>query len=290
MQQIIFLGLNYDQLPYLKILKKHKYKIIGIDRNINAPGARLVDRHIARGYDEYSKIEEIVKNDDTINPSAIFTASAQFSHVLAAKLSKHFGLHYPDESLINNILDKSKFYKLFTDHGLPIPPTQFIYSSEDLAKCLSSITHNKKFFLKSDFSKNPKYVYSGTSKELLETSVNWLKDTHLRSCYVLQPEIQGKSLRINVMEDGFEAYDFYSGLEITSKSDNLIKIVGSLRSFCKALKINHWIIKFDVIETENSFAALDIGIDPPARMLAKYKKKNLNFEEYYLKKYLSAFE
>ena len=27
-----------------------------------------------------------------------------------------------------------------------------------------------------------------------------------------------------------------------------------------------------------------------ARMLAKYKKKNLNFEEYYLKKYLSAFE
>ena len=290
MQQIIFLGLNHDQVPYLNILKKLNYFVIGVDRNKDAPGSSLVDMHIDKGYDEYSEILEIIKNDKTIKPFAVFTAAAQFSHVLAAKLSKHFNLDYPDESLINIILDKSKFYKLFSDYGLPIPPTEFIYSSDELNVYLSTISHFKKFYLKSDFSKNPNYVYTGTAEDLINSSINWLRDTHLRECYVIQPEISGRSLRINIMDDGFEVYDFNTGIEITDCSQNIISIVDKLTAFCNQLGLTKWIVKFDVIETQNSFAALDIGIDPPARMLAKYKKNNLNFEEYYLNKYLSAFE
>jgi hypothetical protein len=60
--------------------------------------------------------------------------------------------------------------------------------------------------------------------------------------------------------------------------------------FCENLSLNNWIIKFDVIDTGNSFVTLDIGIDPPSRMHAKYTKAGMNFEKFYLNKYLNAFK
>lgn len=201
-----------------------------------------------------------------------------------------YNLKYPSEILINKLLDKSKFYELFSEKGLPIPDTKYVRNKNDLEKELQGNPDKKRFYVKSDFSKNPKYVYSGSAKEILKTEMNWNKDTHYRSCYVVQPEIPGTSLRINIIGDNAEVYDFNSGSELDSYSDNILYIIERLNLFCKEIDLKHWIVKFDVIDSEDSFVVLDIGIDPPSRMLKKYIKNNKNFAKFYVNRYLNAFE
>lgn len=290
MKQILFIGLNDAQVPYLKVIKDLGYYLIGIDKNPSAPGVELTDLFINRGYDEYNEIEEALSARQNIEPYAIFTAAAQFSHVIAARLAKFYNLKYPSQELINKILDKSEFYKLFSEKGLPIPNTEYVQSREDLEVLLTVRPSEDRYYVKSDFSKNPKYVYSGSCKDLLATPMNWNVDTHFRSCYVLQPEIPGTSLRINILGEAHEVYDFDSGYELELLSDNALQIIKELKIFCIKVGLENWIVKFDVIDTGDSFATLDIGIDPPSRMVKKYKRNGLNFAEFYVQKYLNAFE
>jgi len=290
MKQILFIGLNDAQVPYLKVIKDLGYYVIGIDKNPSAPGVELVDLFINRGYDEYDEIEEALSAGQNIEPYAVFTAAAQFSHVIAARLAKFYGLKYPSQELVNKILDKSEFYKLFSEKGLPIPKTEYVHTREDMEALLTARPSEDRYYVKSDFSKNPKYVYSGSGKDLLATPMNWNVDTHFRSCYVLQPEIPGTSLRINILGEGHEVYDFDSGSELELLSDNVLHIIEELKIFCVKIGVENWIVKFDVIDTGDSFATLDIGIDPPSRMVKKYKRNGLNFAEFYVEKYLNAFE
>lgn len=290
MKQILFIGLNHDQIPYLAVLKDLGYYVIGIDKNRTAPGVQLVDFFINRGYEEYDEIEKALLAEKNLKPNAVFTAAAQFSHVIAARLAVLYGIRYPSEAIINKILDKSEFYKLFSQKGLPIPQTAYVYTSADLESLLNSGSTENRYYVKSDFSKNPKYVYSGAASDLLTTSVNWNVDTHFRSCYVVQPEILGTSLRINIIGDDYEIYDFDSGLELNVFSDNMLHITEELNLFCKKIGLENWIVKFDVIDTGDSFATLDIGIDPPSRMLKKYIRSERNFAKFYVEKYLNVFE
>jgi hypothetical protein len=50
--KILFIGCNYDQLPYLTELKARDYFIVGIDKNPDAPGRNLCDVFYEIGYDE----------------------------------------------------------------------------------------------------------------------------------------------------------------------------------------------------------------------------------------------
>ena len=290
MKQILFIGLNHDQIPYLKVIKDLGYYVIGIDRNPSAPGVELVDFYLSRGYEEYDEIEKAMISEKNINPTAIFTAAAQFSHVVAARLAALYGLKSPNETIINKILDKSKFYKLFSENGLPIPKTEYVSTKSELEALLASRSKKDRYYVKSDFSKNPKYVYSGSTVDLLATPMNWYVDTHYRSCYVVQPEISGTSLRINIIGDGFEVYNFDSGSELDLLSENMLHIIEELKMFCKKIGLENWVVKFDVIDTGDSFATLDIGIDPPSRMLKKYIRNGTNFAEFYVEKYLNAFK
>lgn len=290
MKQIIFIGLNDAQVPYLKAIKDLGYYVIGIDKNPSAPGVPSVDLFINRGYDEYESIEETLYKNKKIKPYGIFTASAQFSHVIAAKLALFYCIEYPSLELVSKILDKSKFYKLFSEKGLPIPETNYVYTSDEMEMRLKALPAKKRYYIKSDFSKNPKYIYSGKCEDLLDTSMNWNIDTHFRSCYVLQPEIPGTSLRINIFDGGYEVYDFDSGCELEVLSKNILLIIKNLKSFCKKIRLENWIVKFDVIDTGDSFFTLDIGIDPPSRMVKKFKRNGLNFAEFYVKKYLNVFK
>jgi hypothetical protein len=290
MKQTLFIGLNHDQIPYLKVFKDLGYYVIGIDKNCTAPGVELVDFFVNRGYDDYNEIEKGLLAEKHLKPNAVFTAAAQFSHVIAARLAGLYGIRYPSPALINKILDKSEFYNLFSQNGLPIPQTEYVYSSSDLKALLIRGSSQDRYFVKSDFSKNPKYVYSGAADDLLATSVNWNVDTHFRSCYVVQPEIPGASLRINIIGDDFEIYDFDSGSELNVFTHNMLNIAKELKIFCKRIGLESWIVKFDVIDTGDSFATLDIGIDPPSRMVKKYERNGLNFAKFYVEKYLNAFE
>ena len=48
----------------------------------------------------------------------------------------------------------------------------------------------------------------------------------------------------------------------------------------------NWLVKFDIILGKNEYVVLDIGLDPPMRMLKYSKKNNISFETYYLIQYM----
>ena len=87
----------------------------------------------------------------------IFTASAQFAYLGASKVAEHFGISFPSFNAVEAILDKSIFYKNFSDLEINIPSTRLIKNKKELALALNELKTN--CYLKSDRSKNPNYVY-----------------------------------------------------------------------------------------------------------------------------------
>ena len=49
--------------------------------------------------------------------------------------------------------------------------------------------------------------------------------------------------------------------------------------------MKNWLLKFDLILGTNTYQVLDIGIDPPSRMIKHWKKMNKDFVNFYLSLY-----
>jgi hypothetical protein len=287
--QAVVIGLNSRQVDYIKAIKKLGYYVLGIDGNPAAPGVKICDEHICLRYDEYEQVLQRLLLNDTFKPCAVFTAAAQFSHILAAKIANQYNIIYPNIELVSTILDKARFYKLFESHGIPIPPTELIFAHDEMQQKLTSLSPIKRCYIKSDFSKNPKYVYNGLVKDLRNEQINWTPDTFYRNCYILQPEITGANLRLNISGNVVEVYNFNTGIELDKIPTSVEVIITDLIKLCEAIGLIDWIVKFDVIATENSYVVLDIGIDPPSRMREKFKKAGEDFPSFYIEKYFNAF-
>ena len=173
MKKILFLGCNHDQLPYLRELKNYPYKIIGTDMNFNAPGRNLCDEFHQIAYDDIEEIVKIGKRNKFNSEDKVFTASAQFSHKGAANFASVFGIKYPSEETIDLCLDKTLFYKRFEELGIPIPDTILIENKKMFEELLPSLDVSTRYYLKSDFSKNPNYVYNFTRKNIVLENIFW---------------------------------------------------------------------------------------------------------------------
>tara|TARA_B100000287_G_scaffold427788_1_gene478042 strand:+ start:1939 stop:2829 length:891 start_codon:yes stop_codon:yes gene_type:complete len=285
MNKVLFLGCNYDQLPYLEEAKKIGFLVIGCDMNINAPGRQLCDHFINVGYDDAESIYKEILGIGFCTQDKIFTAAAQFAHKTAAEIANTIKINYPKSIHIQNILNKTEFYKDFQNIGVKIPETHLIFKEDEL---LNKIKKDRNYFLKSDFSKNPKYVYR-IDKRFNFSSINWRKDRYFKKNYILQREFNGKNLRVNFADDHIFVFDFDTGnfdKNLTNSlrediKEDVIKIVNFYG-------IKNWIVKFDIIidESSNDYVFLDIGIDPPSRMLKAVNAKGHNFEKLYINKYL----
>lgn len=149
---------------------------------------------------------------------------------------------------------------------------------------------DKFYFLKSDLGKSPLYIYSGTINQLLSKDINWTKDSFLEKFYLLQEEYKGKNIRVNLHKNKFYFFDFETGLKLNDKV--LIEyfennICQKLINLSKWLEVNNLISKFDFIVNSTGYALLDIGLDPPSRLLAYYKEKGKNFYDFYTDIYLN---
>ena len=283
--KVLFLGCNYDQLPYLEYLSKRDIQVIGTDINPSAVGRDLCWKFINSGYENY---KEIIKQLELIgfrNNDKIFTASAQFAYYGAAKIAKHFCVKFPSVEAIQAILDKSVFYKNFKQLGVSIPKTCYVSDNDELHNSLRNFDTN--CYLKSDRSKNPKYIYQIKYNEELP-EINWKKDTFLQKFYILQEEISGQAIRINFADDKFFVFDFETSEFNHAMTEELNQsIKEDVLKIINFYGITDWIVKFDVIiKDKNSYAFLDIGIDPPMRLLNQIKNNGHPFEEIYCDKYI----
>ena len=146
-----------------------------------------------------------------VSDDKIFTAAAQFAHKGAASFASYFGCSYPKEDDVKDCLDKVSYYKQFKKIGVPIPFTMFIQNKDELKKTLQNLNQDSFFFyLKSDYSKNPNYVYRFRASDYKHQNIFWGRDRYLRKYYILQEEFKGISLRYNLYGDRFNIYDFVS--------------------------------------------------------------------------------
>ena len=100
-------------------------------------------------------------------------------------------------------------------------------------------------------------------------NINWNKDRYLNKFYILQEEFIGTPLRINFIDGEFLVFNFESSKLDINKTKNLLSnLKNDIVKIVKHFEIQGWISKFDVILNEsNEYAFLDIGIDPPMRLL-----------------------
>jgi hypothetical protein len=290
MTKVLVTGLNNNQLPYLKELKKLNLKIIGTDQNKEAVGKQFVNSFYNCGYTDSKRLIEICKSENFTHKDKVFTASSQISYLALSEVAEYFSIPFPRKSFVEIAIGKKKLYEFFQKNNVPFPKTEFIYSKEQLICCLKY----KNYYLKSDYSKNPHYVYKVKKGNLDLNNVVWTKDRYLKECYILQEEFVGTHLRFNIFNSYFTVFPFNSQLaigkgqvkkEVIDKIKQL-KIPSVLKYVVDKLKFNNLLVKFDVISKDNRFVVLDIGIDPPYRMRKHYELQNLNFAEMYVKHYI----
>jgi hypothetical protein len=287
-KKILFLGCNFDQIPYLEVLKDFDLEIIGVDLNKNAPGKPLCDKFHNIGYDNLKGLVEIGIKENFSKDDLVFTAAAQFAQKGAAYFAKYFNISYADEQSVEMCLDKVAYYNYFQRNGIPIPKTWYVKSEDKLVSLVSSLGTTKWYYLKSDYSKNPQYVYRFNASKIPIENIFWGRDRYLREFYILQEEFAGVSLRINVYSNRFNVIDFLSG-ELTYKHHKKIKeleILVVLRKFMESVGMQNWLIKFDVILNDSEYTVLDVGMDPPFRMNEQAKLQNINFSRHYINQYL----
>lgn len=286
------LGGNHDQVPYIRELKRRGFNIVLTDRNKNAPAIDLADNFKAIGYDDIDDLLEFSKLTDLCSDDIVFTAAAQFAHRAGARIASLHSIRYPNIEVIEECLDKALFYNAFERSGIPIPPTSYVKNPNEMISAINKHGSEKQFYLKSDMSKNPNYIYTFIGRDADPESVFWGRDRYLNEQYILQEAFDGTCIRLNICGDYFNAYDFNSGRRVSDES--LYRYMGPheiiliLKDYLHSKGLSEWLIKFDIIVKDTGWVALDIGIDPPSRMLQSYTELGLDFFAEYIDQYLYA--
>ncbi len=289
MNKILFLGCNKDQLPYLKQLKLMNFQIFGTDKNYNAIGKKLCHKFFKVDYENIDKLIKIGKDNGFNNKDYVFSASSQFSLVSASKFAKKFKIKFPSTKSIKITLDKYKFYNFFVKNNIPIPTTHFIKSKKKLIQIVNNSIY-RNYYLKSDHSKNKKYIYRINKDNFNIKEYNFKNDRYFLKYYILQEEVRGITYRFNIYAKRFNIYNFDTGIKLNKRQKNKIISLGVMKYINKIivkLKFQYFLVKFDIIiSNKNQIYFLDIGIDPPYRMSKESKTKKINFAYHYLNQYI----
>lgn len=234
-QKVLVLGGNTDQLPYIQELKRRGFWLGLTDINEFAPARNYADKFAAIGYEDSEKLLDFAFDIGLSAGDYIFTAASQFAHLSSAKVAEGCGIAYPTHKTMEMCLDKSKYYSEFQCYGIPIPVTSYIRNINELKSTIQKLGAKKTYYLKSDYSKNPKYVYSFGGESLAEQSFFWGRDRYLRDCYILQEEVKGRHLRLNLFPGGYTAFNFNDSSFIPLEEAEIIfgekKIIEKLRYF-----------------------------------------------------------
>ncbi|MHA1750861.1 MAG: hypothetical protein ACTSYZ_00700, partial [Candidatus Helarchaeota archaeon] len=276
MTKLLFLGCNFDQVPYLKIAKEKGYYIVGTDINQHAPGIKYLDKYYQVGYEDADKLIDL-GNKEHFSPSdKVFTASSQFAYIGASIFAEYFNIPFLKSESVDICLDKTKLYELFVRHNLDVPEWVIVDSkSENI---------NRKwgvYYLKSDYGKSPNYCYRIKDNRIPQLPQKY--DRYFRKYFIAQKEVVGNHFRINWVKndlfcffkisDRFAVPAYFIDLsgEIYKKMNNLIYDLGFQ---------NH-LVKFDVIYSNKKCYFIDIGLEPPMRLRLYLRHLGYNFDKIY---------
>jgi hypothetical protein len=285
MLNCLFLGCNKKQIPYLLNLLSKGYNVLVFDRDA-APTK-------AQNYEfvpiAYSDIDAIIHHLHKTNTEIdlLFSAGDQASQLCLAQIAKRIAKPFLSTKVAERILDKSKFYKDFSEHDIKIPSTEYVSTVTQYQQIVRKmLTEHNKIYVKSDLSKNPRYIYTAQMGKI--PTINWKSDRYFQKYYILQPEVVGDNVRIDIMGEDIFLFDFFSGelLSDTARYKNqLDSLLVKYKKLIKNYGINRYIVKFDAIFDGDEFYTLDIGIDPPQRLIKYLNDEGEDFYDLYFEHY-----
>ena len=279
-KKVLVVGLNYDQIPFINIIKKIGLFVIGVDINNKAPGIKYCDMFYNTSYENYEKIYLYLKKNKFSSNDYLFTASSQNSLMSLCKIAKKFNIKFLDFNILDKCIDKTKMCKLLKKNKILIPNTRYLVNNK------IKIDKKKTYFLKSDYGKSPKYCYIIKNGKIPKFPT---KDSFFRKYFLLQEKVNGTHYRINLLRD--KMFIFKKKTDRICKPDYKFSsfdksIRVKLRSFSKKYKLNNFLLKFDIIIDNMGWYLIDIGFDPPKRLEAIMQYKNKNFYKAYVYNWL----
>ncbi len=270
-KNVLVLGLNYDQLKYIKEVKKLGYKIYGVDKNKLAPGRKYCDFYLKSSYTKTKNILKFLNSKKFPKNSYFFTAASQIAFLSISKIANSLNENFIDQSIIDSCIDKSKMNKLFFKNKIPTPKTKIVYKKKNV-----KIDKSKEYFLKSDYGKSPLYCFHIKNGEIPNFPS---KDDFFKKCFLLQEKIFGEHYRINYIKNKFFFFKKIDErtsypIELKNKFSKIIK--KKIVTFINLNKLKNFLIKFDLIINKDNWYIIDIGFDPPKRLenLAVYLGNN----------------
>lgn len=271
------LGCSLKQLPYAQYMHRQGVNLIIVDKSSTIDLGFAV-KHLVVGYDQVKVISRAIK-DYCVTPDFIFTAADQISHIYACELAEELNITYRlSKDLVKTINSKFRFYEWFVDHGIDIPKTNYLYDRNSLGSVVRSyIKSGQIVYVKSDCSKNPRYVYKIETESEVQ-NINWTKDRYLQEGYVVQPFIEGVCYRLNFFNGKCITFDFATSTIVTENSTQVKHYLPKLKKFISKHRLQNEIVKFDVIDNNSrGIKVLDIGLDPPSRLRNYCNRRDLNF-------------
>ena len=89
-------------------------------------------------------IDELLRLGSTLSQKAVLFPCEDANVRLVSRhrdrLRQYFHIALPPADVVEMLMDKTRFYAYAQDHGLPIPPTYFLRSREDLVAACESLT------------------------------------------------------------------------------------------------------------------------------------------------------
>jgi hypothetical protein len=105
---VICLGAGYNQIQYIKELKKRKYDVICVDKTKNSPGFKFCTQKIISSTHDYTKtpfiIKKLVKKDVNIVGAIAPTTGNPYKTL--QEIKKIYNLNYLHKKKYNLLLDK----------------------------------------------------------------------------------------------------------------------------------------------------------------------------------------
>lgn len=124
---IVCVAAGKSQVVVIKKAKELGYKVIGIDRDPEAPGFVFCDEQIVEStYDGKAIINELKKIKHKYNVKGVVNRSSGFPVVTAAKICKEFDIPSTSPESARTIIDKSELMKICNEIGIPSPKSQFV--------------------------------------------------------------------------------------------------------------------------------------------------------------------
>jgi len=282
MPKVLFLGCNDDQVPYLVAAQSLGFTAVGTGMNARAPGAALADRFHQVSYVDTGSLLEAVRSESWDSDDRVFTAAAHLAYEGAALVADALGIPFLQPSAVLTCLDKSRFYPFLRKHGIPVPETHPFDPLEPNVP-----DPGRTYFLKSDYGKSPRYCYRIADGQIPPLPGRY--DDYYRRHLLLQEEVRGTHFRINLYADQVAVF-----LKCTETVAVPLRVIGpghqeittGLRRIVVALGVERFITKFDVVVDENSWYVLDIGLDPPFRLLHLCTHLGFDFPAAYSRHYL----